>query len=554
VSPLCDSCKRYHERDLAWCRSCGRPLSADAPALDIVLDDGTHVALVQEVMIGRAPRNAIRFTDPSVSRVHARIGAPRAGCAPELSDAGSAHGTWLDGKRVTRPAALYHGASIRLGDTRLRVQQGNDDGAGAGRTIVIRSGMSLVVPIVGGAQMSDAPLAADAAPTLRPGLTLKRMPAGEGALRWVLRDPVAATALRLGEPEAQLLELLDGRHSVGDLFAEAESRGGAAGAAVLLRLVADLGEHGLLAGVEGPDEQGRWPVLRRVLTPHELVIAGAPAAFDRIYRGGGYRLFTTPALATMAALAVAGFVAFAVAIAGDYATPFVVSRHVGVGLLAFVVGRLLVVALHELAHGLTLAAFDRRAQRAGVKFVLGFPYAFVDTSAALLEPRHRRLAVSGSGPFADLVAGGVFALICVTSVRAETREVSLQIALAAYTGALFNLNPLLDRDGYHMLVDWLGIPNLRRQARAWLAAGARRDHGSGPVAWYALATIGWSLLAAAFVVVMTLRYKDRLLAIAPDGIVWILVGCCWALVLVPAAVAIARPVRSRARAAEGVAA
>src|SRR5207248_11403390 len=38
-------------------------------------------------------------------------------------------------------------------------------------------------------------------------------------------------------------------------------------------------------------------------------------------------------------------------------------------------------------------------------------------------------------------------------------------ALGAYLGALFNLNPLLDRDGYHILVDLLRQPGLRARSR-----------------------------------------------------------------------------------------
>ena len=56
-------------------------------------------------------------------------------------------------------------------------------------------------------------------------------------------------------------------------------------------------------------------------------------------------------------------------------------------------GALFVAAVHETAHGLALAACGRRVREAGLKLVLVFPYAYVDTSEAWLEPRaasHRR--------------------------------------------------------------------------------------------------------------------------------------------------------------------
>ena len=80
------------------------------------------------------------------------------------------------------------------------------------------------------------------------------------------------------------------------------------------------------------------------------------------------------------------------------------------GSLAFLGGRLAVVALHELGHALTLTSFGRRPRRIGVKLVLVFPYAFVDTSEAWYEPRRRRIAVSAAGPITDVLLAGVFAL------------------------------------------------------------------------------------------------------------------------------------------------
>src|SRR4051812_49966593 len=96
--------------------------------------------------IGRAPGASLVLADPSVSRVHARISADAV-----LEDAGSSHGTWLDGVRVTGPSPLHDGAKIKLGDLELRVERRRDT-AEAGRTIVVRPGASLLVPSVGATQ------------------------------------------------------------------------------------------------------------------------------------------------------------------------------------------------------------------------------------------------------------------------------------------------------------------------------------------------------------------------------------------------------------------
>src|SRR5205085_1942211 len=151
-----------------------------------------------------------------------------------------------------------------------------------------------------------------------------------------------------------------------------------------------------------------------------------------------------------------------------YGTPFVVAKRVGLGGLVFLLGRFVVVGAHEFAHALTVTSFGRKTERAGFKLLFVVPYAFVDTSEAWFEPRRRRLAISAAGAASDLTLGALFALAALAVGGGTERDVLFNLALAAYVGAFFNLNPALERDGYHMLVDVLGEPGLRRRSRAWL--------------------------------------------------------------------------------------
>ena len=181
--------------------------------------------------------------------------------------------------------------------------------------------------------------------------------------------------------------------------------------------------------------------------------------------------------------------------------------------------------------------------------MLIFPYAFVDTSQAWLEPRRRRIAVSAAGPGADLALGAVFALGCLAAPAGPTRDVFFQLAFAADVGAFFNLNPFLDRDGYQILVDVLREPNLRRRAREQFArrlAGQRDAGDSRLLARYSVLALAWSVVAVGFAVAMTLRYRTTLAAVAPaDWLAWLALGAVWVIVLVPTAALLAGPLRAR---------
>ena len=544
---LCTACRRQVPRRAPFCPTCGAPRRGAAGVFDLVLGDGTRVPLVRELSIGRAPGNTLELADPAVSRVHARVSPTPNGGSPMLQDLGSSSGTWVDGHRIDGPHTLRDGAQIRLGDEELIVQRRRSDSE-AGRTVLVPPGASLVMS--GEATtLESAESQFGPRPRLRSGYALKRLDAAEGIHRWVVKDLVGGQLARVSDADIRLLELVDGRHTIPQLVTEAERRLGSSGPARLARLLADLGARGLLAGASAPeprpDDTGR---LQRLLRPRRLTRANAGELFERAYGSGGWLLFTLPALLAIAITATAGLAAFAYLVGARYGTPFVVANKLALGGLVFFLGRLAVAAVHESAHGLTMASFGRRVGDAGLKLILIFPYVFVGTSDAWFEPRRRRIAVSAAGPVSDLTLGGAFALCCLAMPAGTTRDVVFQLAFGAYLGALLNLNPLLERDGYHVLVDVLREPGLRRRALDQLRgrlAGRNLEAQSTLLTRYGLLVLAWTVVAAACAAAFSLRYEDALAAVIPGAAAWTLLGAMWlALLTLPLAIVVP-PLRQR---------
>jgi putative peptide zinc metalloprotease protein len=368
----------------------------------------------------------------------------------------------------------------------------------------------------------------------------------------VLKDLNTNTYLRLSDNDAQLFELLDGSRSLVDLIGEAEQRFGPTGSARLARLLADLGERGFLAGVATAEAKADAPpsFWRRLLTPREKLFPGVGAWFDGLYRRGGWVLFTRPALWLIGALCLVGVGVFVALIALRYGTPFVVANKLGLGGLVFLLGRFAVVAFHENAHGLTMASYGRRVEKAGLKLVVILPYAYVDTSEAWFEPRPRRIAISAAGPVSDFSLGAIFSVCCLLLPDGTVRDIFFQLAFAGYVGAFFNLNPFIERDGYHMLVDWLREPGLRRRARQQFArrlAGKGRSDDSPVLARYALYGLIWTVLAGAFAVVFSLRYLPVMTSLAPEWIVYTVMGTLWVAFFLPAVAVVGKPLWTRLR-------
>jgi putative peptide zinc metalloprotease protein len=516
---LCRSCRRQVSRNDDVCNACGAPVPGRGK-LELVVGDGRRIPLLGDLTLGRGTDNLIRIDGETVSRQHARI--VMAGGQPFVEDAGSTYGTFVDGEKIAARTALRDGATVTLGDLELHVVARRREGA-SGKTVVFGA-----IPGLDGAGLSH--------PRLRPGSRLKRLEAEEGDLRFVLSGP-DGRYVRMNADDADMVELLNGERTLGELIAAASGRFGPTGASRLAGILADLGDRGLLVGVEQasmPSPRRRW---MRIFQTRQWDVTWAGPLFERVYRAFGWVLFTLPVLLVVSVVCAAGLVAFVYLIAGRNVTPFVVASRVGLGGLIFLVGRFLVVAVHEFAHGLTLASFGRKVPKAGLKLVLVFPYAYVDTSEAWFEPSRRRIAISAAGPVSDLSIGGAAALLTLFWPAGTIQDIWFQLSLAAYTGAIFNLNPLLDRDGYHILVDLMREPGLRRRSKDWMAAKlsgrAAEPDDAGVLATYAVTALVWSLATLGFTVVMTQRYYTLLTSLAPASVVWTVLIAFYILMLLP---------------------
>jgi pSer/pThr/pTyr-binding forkhead associated (FHA) protein/Zn-dependent protease len=552
---LCPSCRRQVARRASFCPSCGAPRNGGPPPLELIVPGGTRIPLVREITVGRGPGNTVELDHPSVSHRHIRISPPsRPGEAPIVDDVGSSYGTWLDDGRLEGPRPLADGSRLRLGDVELVVDRHREDHE-PGTTYVVPVGQSLVLSPTGG-QFATATAEVGSRPRLRSGYALKRLDVSEGARRWVLRDAVGGKFISLTDEGAELLRLLDGTRSLAELVREAEQRFGPTGSAQLAQLLAELGDRGLLAGQgeDSHDEDVRTTsAMERLLAPRSWSWPGAGEWFERVYERGGWGLFTGPALALIALFVALGIPTFGYLIAARYGTPFVVAKKVGLGGLVFVLGRFALVAAHETAHGLTMASFGRRVREAGLKVLLIFPYAYVDTSESWFESRRRRIAVSAAGPVSDLTFGGLFALVCLALPHGTLRDVFFQLTFAAYLGALFNLNPLLERDGYQILADLMREPALRRRSIAQLRlrlSGGSTHPGSSALTRYGFFALGWSIVAGIFAAAMSFRYERVFATLVPPFAAWALLAVIWLTLFTPVLAIVVPALRDRRRALE----
>ncbi len=136
------------------------------------------------------------------------------------------------------------------------------------------------------------------------------------------------------------------------------------------------------------------------------------------------------------------------------------------GLLLVWLVTMMVVTLHEFAHGLTCCHFGGKVQEIGFMLIYFQPAFYCDVSDSwMFPPKKQRMLVTFAGGYFQLSIWGLCTVLWrITAPDAFVNQLALVVIVFAGVQTLVNFNPLIKLDGYYMLSDYLEIPNLRSKA------------------------------------------------------------------------------------------
>ncbi len=221
--------------------------------------------------------------------------------------------------------------------------------------------------------------------------------------------------------------------------------------------------------------------------------------FQRLYRWGGFLLFTRAAAVACLALAIVGGVA-AVAIWRELDDVF--SGFGGRAVRGVLLVKLLFfgsVALHQVVHALACVHYRRRVREFGFTFLHGFvPTFYVDVTDIFMANRRARAVTAVSGALVHLVLGALwFILAAGAPVASFTQAFAAASGLIQWQALALSLYPFcfIEMDGYHVFVDVLGVPTLKHDALAYVKAllgGRARLHWK----WLEGLWVGYVVLSA----------------------------------------------------------
>lgn len=379
---------------------------------------------------------------------------------------------------------------------------------------------------------------------VRPDLSARLMPLGQKAY-WCVQDPVSLRSYQLKPEEYFILQNVNGRRSLQQIKERFERRF-APRRLMLSHMQAFLGmlhrENLLIAEVA---EQGdvllrrrdeiRSQAIRQALSnPLAIRLPGIPS--DRLlsrllpYVAWMFSPFFLTALGLLGFSALLLLTSQWQELLEEIAQlPQRFATDYGLFLLgALVVSKV----LHELGHALTCKRLGASCHEMGVMFLVFMPCLYCNVSdAGSLPQKWQRMAVTAAGVGVELVlaAACLWGWFLTSPGFLHSFCLAMTVICSVNT-LLINGNPLLRFDGYYLLADYVGIPNLAQTAGTACRQFRQRIFGGNAVANEAVS--GWlvvyGFLSSAYrwfvLVVILLALHRTLSAYGLSFLAWTL-GC-----------------------------
>jgi putative peptide zinc metalloprotease protein len=134
-------------------------------------------------------------------------------------------------------------------------------------------------------------------------------------------------------------------------------------------------------------------------------------------------------------------------------------------LLLLLASFVIVKTLHELGHAFAARRFGAECHEAGVMLMMFTPLLYTNVTDAWILDRRSRLMITAAGMLVELALASVATILWFAASPGIFEAMLANVMVLCTVGTIvFNGNPLLRFDGYFLLTDFAGLPNLSQRA------------------------------------------------------------------------------------------
>ena len=175
------------------------------------------------------------------------------------------------------------------------------------------------------------------------------------------------------------------------------------------------------------------------------------------YLAGGLKWLFDSRIVSFVGCASAALFAFVLA---HYSLQDITSSNSALASVLVVILLIASAFAHELGHAAACARFGVQPGHIGFGLYAVFPVLYVDVSRAWRLSAKQRAAVDVGGIYMQCI---LVTLLSPFLLNAVTRPHVVIIITCNFYWMLYNLNPVFKTDGYWLIADLAGVPNLRQR-------------------------------------------------------------------------------------------
>jgi putative peptide zinc metalloprotease protein len=307
---------------------------------------------------------------------------------------------------------------------------------------------------------------------------------------WVLKDPLAQEIHYVSDDEYRILSLADGARSVQEIFRQCSRvfTSHFIAPEALVHFLADAKRKRLLvdsatpsvtaspsekpiAG-DGTTDRRWWSNLFAIRLPGLQPNRILSPIVDRL----GWLFTPSLAIAYVLFVIVASLIVLVYWPSFQEGVAAAFAQRSSQTLAQLLVVTSLVKVVHELAHAVTCRRLGGNCREIGVMLLLGVPTLYCDVSDAWLLPqRYKRILISAAGILAELAIASFATVLWLFSADPVLSQwCMIVMVVCSINTLLVNGNPLMRYDGYFILSDLVGVPNLATRASFAMRSLVRR--------------------------------------------------------------------------------
>lgn len=332
---------------------------------------------------------------------------------------------------------------------------------------------------------------AELRPTLRPTVQIVRQHS-RGKIWYVLRESTSNATIRLRDEAYAFLAMLDGRHSVGDVWNQSVATQGdqSLTQGEVVQLLGQLYTANYLRCEMPADSEllfqrfthKRTQKVKSTLSNFLFIrvpLIDPDSFFSKLANVVGW-LFSWKGLFFWALVLL--YSGQSILNHWDQLSSEFNTLLDPANLFFLYISTACIKLIHECGHGVACKWLGRsetahEVRTLGVMFLVLMPMPYVDVSSCwMFRSKWKRIVVSLGGMYVELLVAAFAGMLWAHSGAGTLlHSLAYNMMVTASIGTLlFNANPLMRFDGYYAIIDWLEIPNLYTASTRYLTFLGKR--------------------------------------------------------------------------------